>query len=147
MNAQARRGISWTGGIVLAALVARVFFAQHKGLVLDEFHTLFHASRESIWALLEGLRDDNHPPLAVLMVRVSRELFGDSPLALRLPAIFCGGLELLLVASIARRWVGASTALAVGFVAASSLHLDFSTQVRMYALLSLSVTGLLRALF
>ncbi len=146
MNAQARRGISWTGGIVLAALVARVFFAQHKGLVLDEFHTLFHASRESIWALLEGLRDDNHPPLAVLMVRVSRELFGDSPLALRLPAIFCGGLELLLVASIARRWVGAGAALAVGLVAASSLHLDFSTQVRMYALLSLSVTGLLRAL-
>lgn len=123
-----------------------MFFAQHKGLVLDEFHTLFHASRDSVGALLESLRDDNHPPLAVLLVRASRALFGDSPLALRLPAICCGCLEIVLVASVARRWIGIGAALAVGLVAASSLHLDFSTQVRMYALLALSVTGLLRAL-
>jgi len=146
MNARAKRGLSWTGGVVLAALVARVYFAQHKGLVLDEFHTLFHASREGIGALLESLRDDNHPPLGVLLVRASRALFGDSPLALRLPAICCGVLELVLVASIARRWLGAGAALAVGLVAASSLHIDFSTQARMYALLSLSVTGLLQVL-
>jgi mannosyltransferase len=123
-----------------------VYFAQHKGLVLDEFHTLFHASRQSVGALLESLRGDNHPPLAVLLVRASQALFGDSPLALRLPAICCGCLEMVLVASVARRWLGMGTALAVGLVAASSLHLDFSTQVRMYALLSLSVTGLLRTL-
>lgn len=146
MNARARRGAGWAGGIILAALVARVFFAQHKGLVLDEFHTLYHASSESIGALLESLRSDNHPPLGVLLIQASRALFGDSPLALRLPAICCGGLELVLVAGMARRWLGAGTALAVGLVAASSLHLDFSTQVRMYALLSLSVAGLLRAL-
>jgi hypothetical protein len=47
---------------------------------------------------------------------------------------------------MARRWLGAGALLAVALVAASSLHLDFSTQVRMYALLSFSVAGLLRAL-
>ena len=146
MNARVKRGVNWTAGIVLAALVARVFFASHKGLVLDEFHTLFHASRESVGSLLESLRSDNHPPLAVLLVRASRALFGDSPLALRLPAICCGCLEMVLVASMARRWLGMGTALAVGLVAASSLHLDFSTQVRMYALLSFSIAGLLRSL-
>ena len=146
MEARAKSGAIWTGGIVLVALVARVFFAQHKGLVLDEFHTLFHASRESVGTLLESLRDDNHPPLAVLLVHASRALFGDSPLALRLPAICCGVLELLLVASMARRWLGRGAAWAVALVAASSLHLDFSTQVRMYALLCLSVTGLLQSL-
>jgi len=146
MNARVTRGVGWTCGIILAALVARVYFASHKGLVLDEFHTLFHASRESAGALLESLRGDNHPPLAVLLIRASRALFGDSPLALRLPAICCGCLEMVLVASMARRWLGRGAALAVGLVAASSLHLDFSTQVRMYALLSLSVAGLLRTL-
>ncbi len=146
MSPEAQSRARWIGGLLIVALLARVFFAHSKGLVLDEFHTLFHASRDGLGAVFSGLRRDNHPPLAILMVRFSRAILGDGALALRLPAIACGMLELWLVASMARRWLGTRAVCAVALVAVSSLHLDFSTQVRMYALLSLSVTGLLQTL-
>ncbi len=133
-------------GVFLVALAMRVYFAQSKGLVLDEFHTRFHGTQESLGTLLTSLRLDNHPPLGILLVHWFRSVLGDSPLALRMPAITCGILELMLVARIAVRLKSGCTRpvalLAVALVASSSLHLDFSTQVRMYALLSCAVTGL-----
>ena len=141
------RGALWAVWVVVAAAaVLRLVFASRKGLVLDEFHSTFHSTRESFGALLETLRLDNHPPLSLLAIRASRAAFGDGELALRAPALAFGLLEILLVARIARRLLGAPVAwVAAGLLAVSSLHVDFSSQARMYALLALAVTGLIEA--
>ena len=49
----------------------RVAFAARKGWVLDEFHTDYHAQRATLGLLLEGLVQDNHPPLSFLLVRLA----------------------------------------------------------------------------
>ena len=137
--------------LVLAlALALRLAFALRKGLVLDEFHSLFHAQRLlsagglDPRAFLETLRMDNHPPLSFLLIALARGVLGGAQLALRSPSIAIGMLELLAVLRLARG--GRPATLALALLAASSLHLDFSTQARMYALLALCVTGLSVAL-
>lgn len=129
--------------ILLASLIARGLFAVRKGLVLDEFHTRFHATQESFGAFFEQLLQDNHPPLAFLLIAGSSSVFGDGELALRLPAILCGLLEIALVARLAGPKVAV---LASSMVALSTLHFDWGTQVRMYAYLAVAVTGLTVAL-
>jgi len=144
--AGARRRAAWLfGSILVSALVLRLVFALRKGLVLDEFHSYFHATRPTWAAFLETLRRDNHPPAAFLAIRAARALFGDSELALRLPALIFGLFELVLVARIARR-CGGRPWLAMALLAVSSLHIDCSSEVRMYSLLGLAVTGVVEAL-
>lgn len=129
--------------VLLAAALVRLWFAFHKGLVLDEFHTLFHASAANAASFFDGLRRDNHPPLSFLLVAAFRSALGDDEWALRLPALLFGLAEIALVWRIARRLGGAwAPLLAAALLSASSLHLDFSTQARMYALHSLAVTAL-----
>ncbi len=133
--------------IIAVAATLRFGFAANKSLVLDEFHSYFHASRSSVDSFFQTLRLDNHPPLSFAMISASRSIFGESELALRLPAILFGLTELLLVARIAKLLgLNRGRLLAVALLAASSLHLDFSTQVRMYALHALAVTGLVEAI-
>jgi len=132
--------------VLLLGLAMRVAFALRKGLVLDEFHSYFHATRQGLGEFFDTLLQDNHPPLAFLLIGGSANALGDGELALRLPAILAGLLELALVARLARPLGPGRAALATALVALSTLHLDCSTQARMYALLSLAVTGLTLAL-
>ena len=134
--------ITWVLGLaLLAAVVLRCVYAASKGLVLDEFHTWFHATQETLPGLLDSLLADNHPPLSFLLVRWARALLGDEAWMLRAPSLLCGALELAVVAIVARRWFGATEALvAVAFLGVSTLHFDLSSQARMYALLSLVTT-------
>ena len=138
----------WVIGFVIgAAALIRIVFATRKSFVLDEFHSYFHATRDSVAGFFGPLILDNHPPLSFAIIAASRALFGESEFALRLPAIVYGLLELWIVARIAKRiGLTKAPALAVALLAASSLHLDFSTQARMYALHALAVTGLVEAL-
>lgn len=140
-STSARAGAWALALVLLAALAMRVWFAQGKGLVLDEFHSWFHATRPDFASFLATLRADNHPPLSFLVIAWSRDLFGDAELALRAPAIVFGMLELVLVGLCARRLGGRVALLACALLAASSLHLDFSTQARMYALFAVGITG------
>lgn len=136
----------WLLLALLLGLGMRVAFALRKGLVLDELHSYFHATRQNLGGFLEALLQDNHPPLAFLLIGGSVNALGEGELALRLPAIVAGLLELALVARLARPLGPGRAALATALVALSTLHLDCSTQARMYALLSLAVTGLTLAL-
>lgn len=136
--------------VLLVAAVVRLLFALHKGLVLDEFHTYFHAGNapwRAGWnAFWEPLVLDNHPPLSFLAVGVARSWLGDAEWALRLPALLAGLAEIALVGLIASRLPGRQAVTAAALLAASSLHQDFSTQARMYAWLALAVTGCVLAL-
>lgn len=122
------------------ALLLRAVPAFRQSLWLDEFHTLYHAAQPSLAALLDGLRADNHPPLAFLLVRASRAAFGDSELALRLPSVLAGTATVLVAARLARRLPGPRARVAGPlFVAVSSLLVAAGAEARMYALLALVV--------
>jgi len=129
------------GGLLAIALAVRVVAAVRKSLVLDEFHTWFHATRPGVEAFFETLCLDNHPPLGFALVALARLVLGTSELALRTPALVAGTLELALVAWLGTRCFGRRVGLAaVALLAVSSLHVDFSSQARMYALHALAAT-------
>lgn len=129
------------------AAAVRLIAAENKSLVLDEFHTWFHATRPSLDSFFETLRLDNHPPLGFAVVAGARTVLGTSELALRTPALVFGLCELALVAILGTRLLGRRIGLAAALLlAASSLHVDFSTQARMYALHSLAATVTLVAI-
>lgn len=133
--------------LLVLALALRVAGALRKSLVLDEFHTWFHATRPSLQAFFETLELDNHPPLGFAVVAAARVVFGASELALRTPALLFGVVELALLFLLARRLSGPRVALAAtALLALSSLHVDFSSQARMYALHSLAASTTLVAL-
>jgi 4-amino-4-deoxy-L-arabinose transferase-like glycosyltransferase len=129
------------GAVLGAALAVRIVAAVRKSLVLDELHTWFHATQTSCAAFFETLRLDNHPPLGFVLVAGARLAVGTSELALRTPALVSGMLELALLAWIGTRTLGPKVGLAAALLlAASSLHVDLSSQARMYALHALAAT-------
>lgn len=131
--------------LLAVAALARVLFALSKGLILDEFHSWFHATRPTWNSFFATLIEDNHPPFSFLLIGAARRLLGSSELALRTPAIVAGLVELYLVWRIARRLPRTSSAAAAALLAFSTLHLDMSTYARMYAFHALCVTGLVEA--
>ena len=134
--------------VVLAlGVAARPVAAWTKSLVLDEFHTWFHATRPGVSAFFSTLLQDNHPPLGFLTVALARLALGTSELALRAPALAFSVLEVGVLAWFGTR-VGAlagARARGLGLAAAallgaSSMHLDYGSQARMYALHALAAT-------
>ena len=130
------------------AVVTRITYALTKSLVLDEFHSYYHATAQGWEGLMAGLLRDNHPPLSFLVIGAAGSALGTAEWALRSPALLMGLAEVVLVASIAgslaRRvkagsWA-AAPAWAAAMLSASSLHFDYGTQARMYAFLALFVT-------
>ena len=87
---------------VLLGLTLRAYFAGQKGLVLDEFHSDFHASRATFSELLQSVRADNHPPLSFALISLAQDLFGKSDFALRIPALIAAALEFTFVGLLAR---------------------------------------------
>lgn len=136
-------------GLVLALLLGaslRLFQAARVSLHLDDFHSLFHARNLVRGGFWSELLSDNHPPLSFLVLGAFRAL-GEDPLLLRLPGVLYGLGTIALTWDLARRLPGRSTAgLAALFVAASSLHVEMTSDLRMYGLLALATLGLLHAL-
>lgn len=144
---QPRRAGLWLAVALLAALGLRVGFASSKGLVLDEFHTLYHASATDADAFFGELAKDNHPPLAMALWAAVSRVAGASELALRLPSIAFSLLGALLAYRLAARIGDRRTgALAAALVGASTLDLEVATQVRGYALVALAIAGMAEAL-
>ena len=128
--------------LVLAAAL-RLANASGASLHLDDFHTLQHARAEGLPDLFASLRADNHPPLSFLLVHWTRALLGEGEWSLRLPALLAG------LATVALTWrlgrflpCHAARVAATALIGASSLHVELSSDLRMYALLSLCVAGL-----
>ncbi len=145
-DANAKRGAALLGVLLLLAFLLRLAEAWSASFHLDDFHSLHHARAESLGALFQGLRLDNHPPLSFLILWAFRGVLGEGELALRLPNLLIGVGGVLAVWRLARR-LGSLEARtwATALFAVSSLHLGFSTDLRMYALLALAVTALVDA--
>lgn len=143
---QSQRARVFFFGVLALALGLRLVNALTASLHLDDFHSLHHARAEGWGSFFHGLLQDNHPPLSFLVLRGVRSLFGEAELALRLPGLAYALGTVGLVWRMGRRlpdtW---GRALACALVAVSSLHLENSTDLRMYALLALVVAGFLDA--
>jgi len=129
------------------ALALRLANAACGSLKLDDFHSLHHARAADLGSFFAVLRQDNHPPLSFLLVRAARAAFGEGAWALRLPALLAGLGTFVFVWRLGSRLACAQgRAAAVLLLTASTLHVEISSDVRMYALLALSSAGLLEGL-
>jgi len=129
------------------ALALRLANAAWGSLKLDDFHSLHHARAPDLHTFFEVLRQDNHPPLSFLLVRAARSLFGEGPWALRLPSLLAGLGAFALLWRIGARLACPPARIAAAFLlAVSALHIEISSDVRMYALLALASAGLLEGL-
>jgi len=131
---------------LLLTLVLRLANGAFASFHLDDFHSLHHARAVGWSAFFGGLLEDNHPPLSFLALRAVRALCGEAELALRLPGLAYALGTVGLVWRMARRLPDAyGRAAAVLVIAVSSLHLETTTDLRMYGLLALAVAGFLDA--
>lgn len=84
-------------GFVLVSLELILNLVGSYGIFIDEFY--YVACSEHLAA---GYVD--HPPLAIWLLRLSRALFGDSQLALRVLPALAGGATVVLTGMMARRF-------------------------------------------
>ncbi len=135
----------WLLWVALALGVAlRVGNALRTSLWLDDFHSLHHARNLARGDLWTDLLRDNHPPLSFVLLGAARMLGGEGELVLALPAIVAGLLGLIVLWLLLEGFPGRG--LAVLLLASSTLHLEASANLRMYALLALGVLGFLLGL-
>ena len=108
-------------------------------LWLDEIYTLVEFVRLPLASLLTSYDNDNQHLLYSALARVSTQMFGEGPAALRLPAVLFGLASLPALFRLGRLLFGASPALlATALLAFSYHHVWFSQNARGY-------TGLLFA--
>ncbi len=139
-------GATGLWAVLGTAIVLRLWCADATSLWLDDFHSLYHARAATWGEFFAGLRQDNHPPLSFALLRVTRAVLGESELALRAPALLVGLATIGLLYASARRAMSRRTSMVAAFLlAVSSLHLEASVGVRMYALLALAVLGFIEA--
>lgn len=101
--------------------------------------TLPYAKAHSVWHIFTdlGYYFNNHL-LNSLLVRGSIQLFGESELAARLPALILGLLAVPAVFQFGRRFPGGSGAgMAALLLACSPFHIDHSSEARGYSGLAL----------
>lgn len=120
----------WLAVAVGAAL--RLIALGHKSLWLDEVVTLRIAS-SSVSAIINHPWDP-HPPLYYLLMHYWVRL-GQSECILRLPSALAGVAAIPLLYGLVRVWGGRASAVASAWLlAAAPLHIWYSQETRMYAL-------------
>lgn len=75
--------------IVVLAAVARAI-GLNGGLWIDEIYSLVRSFRAPLSSILTEFWGDNHHPLYAVLAHISRAVFGESPWAVRLPAMLLG---------------------------------------------------------
>lgn len=91
-----RRNTAVLAGLALAGVVAQYVFLGHYGYFRDELYYLI-CSRHLDWGYVD------QPPLSILVLRLTRMLFGDSLYAIRLPAVLCFASVVFLTGRLAAR--------------------------------------------
>lgn len=119
--------------IVGAAL--RVFTLARKSLWLDEVVTLQVASMNVEDIIIRNIVQwEPHPPFYYLLMHYWLQL-GSDEMILRLPSAFAGILAIPLMYGWLYQWFGRSSAIvAAWFLALAPLHIWYSQEARMYAL-------------
>lgn len=106
-----RVGLAVAAAFAAGMIVFHCVATGRYGYFRDEFYYL-DCARHLDWGYVD------HPPLAMLVLAVFRALFGDSMLAIRLPAILIGAATIFVAGTIVRsmggtRWAQAVVCLAL----------------------------------
>lgn len=129
----------WLLPLLMFALAAvlRWVMAVRSGLSCDEALCLFVASLPKVADTLGFLRlHESHPPLFYLLLRAWMTVFGSSDKAVLLLPVLAGSLSAVVVYAATRHIGGRRAAvIAATLVCVSPGLLDYSAQVRPYALL------------
>lgn len=131
--------------VAAAAIAATLVRLQSLGSSLpwvDEAYSV-HLARLEFPQLLERLLLESTPPLYYALLGGWIRVFGESPSALRSLSVLFGLLGVWCVGRVTLRHVSRRAALiAVWLLALSPLHVYYSQEARMYALLALLATAL-----
>lgn len=130
-------------GSLLVALALRAPALGANSFWIDESATLSYVTNYTVAALLfeQMLTLDTpepHPPLYYVLVIGWSELVGVSTARLRVPSVAFGVATVYLCYAVGRELVSARVGLlAALFLAVSPMHVQYSREARMYALLVL----------
>ncbi len=138
---------AWVLAALAAGLVVRLIHLGTAPLWFDEVMTAQWV-RLPWREMLAVCLGDNHPPLYFALVKVVRDLFGETPWILRLPSALIGFLTVPLAAAAAGMLVGDRRAVrwAAWFAALSPFLVHHGQEARMYALVGTLAAANLLAL-
>jgi len=134
-----RNSVLLLGLALLAGCVLRCWNITQSFWWDEIWSTLPYAKAHSVWHIFTdlGYYFNNHL-LNSLLVRYSIQLFGESELAARLPALILGLLAVPAVFQFGKRFLGGSGAgMAALLLACSPFHIDHSSEARGYSGLAL----------
>lgn len=132
----AGRDATIVAGLTVLALVLRLAGAG-GGLWIDEIYSLVDSFRQPLATIVTTFHHDNHHPFYAVLARLTLVMAGESPFAIRLPAILVGTVSVPLLWKLARRVTGSREALAAAaLLAVSYHHVWFSQNARGYAILA-----------
>ena len=127
-------------GILAVGAWIRFAYASGRELWLDETHSAFLASLP-LRELIAFVKGDVHPPLYFLLLAGWTRLLGDDPGTLRLLSALCSLLAAVAVYFGVARLLRSRSAglLAAVLLLLSPVFLQYSVEVRMYALAALAI--------
>jgi mannosyltransferase len=136
--ARARGLAPWwpLAALTLLAAVLRLTTLGEQSFWYDEAFTPVHVLRGGLGATLHAVvHTENTPPLWYVLAWADARVFGDGPLALRLPSALAGIATVPVVWAIAQRLTGRRTAVvAAAIVAVDPLLVWYSQEARAYGL-------------
>lgn len=120
---------------IIVGAILRVSTLARKSLWLDEIVTLRIASMDVGDIIIRNtIQAEPHPPLYYLLMHYWIQL-GSNEMILRFPSAFAGILTIPLMYGLLRQWFGRWSAIvAAWFLAIAPLHIWYSQEARMYAL-------------
>jgi mannosyltransferase len=133
-------------GVLLLTALVRVWGLGLQPLWMDEAFSHLFATLPLDLAWQAMIVDAVHPPLYYLLLRPWLTLAGDSEFALRFPSALAGVLTVALLLRVGRDWLGERAAGWAAFLLAlNPLHVWYSQEARMYALLGFLSLAVLAA--
>ncbi|MBI2954352.1 MAG: glycosyltransferase family 39 protein [Chloroflexi bacterium] len=137
--------------LTLVGFALRIYRVEHQSLWYDEAFSVDLAGRgiEAITLMLSTV--ENHPPLYFYILHYWMALAGESEFAVRFLSLIFGSLAVPSVFVLGRRLLGNWGGLIAALLAAfSPVHVQYSQEARMYALVTIlsiaSMYAVLRAL-
>jgi mannosyltransferase len=124
------------GALTVVALVLRCIGVNGE-LWLDEMYASILSFRRSFVGLLTVYEGDNQHPLYSLLAHLGIVLFGESPMAIRLPALLFGAASVPMLYVLGSRVSSRREALlAAALLTVSYHHVWFSQNARGYTMLA-----------
>jgi 4-amino-4-deoxy-L-arabinose transferase-like glycosyltransferase len=139
--------IGLISGLILLAVLLRLWQIEDQSLTTDEFVTYFFEPNASLdeYRDVNAFRLSDNPPVYVTILWYWVQILGNSPVLERLPSVVCGVVTAMLIYLLGCRAYGRTAgALALCLYALSPFHIFHDQGIRPYALLmTMSVASLL----